>query len=585
MEDVHPLYDDDDESDAENHHPMDHFMQNIADIANPFMAMGGMGVGPFAMMGPHFVGPPGGGGIPFAPFNFDVDVDSDDAGLDEMMPMQMFHQVDGLVYNAGETHQQTHDRWCREKGPGCWVHGFELLYGSPDDPTTALREPRFQGHVADRNNIDSSKVRFVAFPKRHLLRHFTDANWKRMARDIQTYSNLTDIDISHCGAAAGPVVATLFAGDRAAGLAKLKVLDFAHTDVGVGGMTSLLSFFRSRPEQTICDLNLEKAGINSPGLDVLAEILNVSKIGSLSLSQNSFDGEALDRLLSARNARHLVSIELDKCPRLDDAGYDSLCRLLGRTDTKLSELYVSPTISHAKTLVESVSKGSKLETLGMWTKRRPPHEQMRHIRTELAPLLKKSVCNINSFKDLCNSNHCLVSFGKESLYSSGVDFLATSRSLRINNRKCSEVKRIRSKLRSFYFKRADYDISPFANMEVNLMPHVLELVTRSEVWSAQSQRARVPRPMDRGQSKVEDRYFEGPGDDLGVVFRLVRNVHIPEMYGFARSHEISEVEKLESENRELKKQVSELKRELAMYRDEEASQHPVAKRSRLASSS
>lgn len=89
MEDVHPLYDDDDESDADNHHPMDHFMQNMANIAKPFMAMGGMGVGPFAMMGPHFVG---GGGIPFAPFNFDVDVDSDDAGLDEMMPMQMFHQ-------------------------------------------------------------------------------------------------------------------------------------------------------------------------------------------------------------------------------------------------------------------------------------------------------------------------------------------------------------------------------------------------------------------------------------------------------------------------------------------------------------
>ena len=121
-------------------------------------------------------------------------------------------------------------------------------------------------------------------------------------------------------------------------------------------------------------------------------------------------------------------------------------------------------------------------------------------------------------------------------------------------------------------------------MEVNLMPHVLELVTRSEVWSAQSQRARLPRPMDRGQSKCEERYFEGPSDDLGVVFRLVRNVHIPEMYSFASGHEVSEVEKLENENRELKKQVSELKRELAMYRDEEASQHPVAKRSRLASS-
>jgi len=166
-----------------------------------------------------------------------------------------------------------------------------------------------------------------------------------------------------------------------------------------------------------------------------------------------------------------------------------------------------------------------------------------------------------------------------------VDFLATSRSLRINDRKCSEVKRIRSKLRSFYFKNADYDITPFANMEVNLMPHVLELVTRSEVWSAQPQRARVPRPMDRGHSKVEERYFEGPSDDLGVVFRLVRNVHIPEMYGFARSYEISEVERLESENRELQKQVSDLKRELATYRDEEASRHPVAKRSRLASSS
>ena len=311
----------------------------------------------------------------------------------------MVYSVDGSVYNAGETHQQTHDRWCREKGEGCWVHGFELLYCSPES-SLALRDPRGQGHVADRNSIDASRVKIVAYPKRRLLRHFSDANWNRMARDIQTYSNLTDIDISHCGAA-GPVVATLFAGDRAAGLDKLKVLDFAHTDVGIGGMTSLLSFFRARPEQTI-DLNLEKADINNPGIDVLTEILNVSKIGCLSLSQNSFDGEALERLLSAQNARHLVTIELDKCPRVDEAGFRSLSRLLERTDTDLTELYVSPTIVHAKSLVESVSKCSKLETLGLWTKRRPPHEQMRQIRTELAPLLKNSVCNTNSFEDLCN---------------------------------------------------------------------------------------------------------------------------------------------------------------------------------------
>ena len=94
MEDVDPPAADEgelDDDDDSYHHPMPmgQFMQNmVANIANPFMAaaaeMGGMG-GPFAMMGPHFVG---GGGIPFAPFNFDVDGDSDASAEDEMMPMQ-----------------------------------------------------------------------------------------------------------------------------------------------------------------------------------------------------------------------------------------------------------------------------------------------------------------------------------------------------------------------------------------------------------------------------------------------------------------------------------------------------------------
>ena len=89
MEDVHPDDVDEDSDDgAEEMMPMHQFMQNMANLANPFMAMGGPFAGPLAMMGPHFVG---GGGIPFAPFNFDVDEDSDD-GVDEMMPMQMFHQ-------------------------------------------------------------------------------------------------------------------------------------------------------------------------------------------------------------------------------------------------------------------------------------------------------------------------------------------------------------------------------------------------------------------------------------------------------------------------------------------------------------
>ena len=69
-------------------------------------------------------------------------------------------------------------------------------------------------------------------------------------------------------------------------------------------------------------------------------------------------------------------------------------------------------------------------------------------------------------------------------------------------------------------------MQPFIGMDVVLMPNVLQLVTKTEVF--------VKRKMsDLYESDLGyDEYYEVPSDNIDSIYRLAKSCHPPEMVSF-----------------------------------------------------
>lgn len=139
---------------------------------------------------------------------------------------------------------------------------------------------------------------------------------------------------------------------------------------------------------------------------------------------------------------------------------------------------------------------------------------------------------------------------------------------RINERSergASTAHRIRAKLRNFYFKdnacfedrSCCFDIQPFVEMDVVLMPNVLQLVTRSEA------------------SDNQLKYCDLCSGDLWATYHLIRNCHLSELFSFARP-EFKEsvleerVRALERQNADLQQRNALLKARVAKLEEEHA---------------
>ena len=86
--------------------------------------------------------------------------------------------------------------------------------------------------------------------------------------------------------------------------------------------------------------------------------------------------------------------------------------------------------------------------------------------------------------------------------------------LGINARPDSIVKRLRSKLRTFYFQ-GEFAIQPFIGMDVVLMPFVLELVTRTEIY------------VEKRKRDCDSReYYNVSSGNLDGIYRLVKNCQL-----------------------------------------------------------
>lgn len=112
----------------------------------------------------------------------------------------------------------------------------------------------------------------------------------------------------------------------------------------------------------------------------------------------------------------------------------------------------------------------------------------------------------------------------------------------------SSAKILRHKLRDFYFQ-GKFDLQPFVDMDVKLMPCVLELVTRTEELVGVDQ-------FGRGK------YYEVCSEHLDPIYRLVRNCHLPELFSFPSL----KIRKLEANTQEWKGSPKSLRQKLLRWK-------------------
>ena len=172
----------------------------------------------------------------------------------------------------------------------------------------------------------------------------------------------------------------------------------------------------------------------------------------------------------------------------------------------------------------------------------------------VVPQLKKLVCNLSSFETLWQSNHCLNFIGVSTKHILSSDEILLN-TFEINARLsygASDIKRLRSKLRVFYFCRGDFDVQPFTGMDVKLMPNILELVSKKETCCEKEEGL-----LGSGN------YFEIYNDSLDGIYRIVRNYHVPELSSFPSTE--SKIQELERKNSDLESKTRECEAKIAEF--------------------
>mmetsp|Transcript_1479 Transcript_1479/g.2673 ORF Transcript_1479/g.2673 Transcript_1479/m.2673 type:complete len:241 (-) Transcript_1479:79-801(-) len=200
----------------------------------------------------------------------------------------------------------------------------------------------------------------------------------------------------------------------------------------------------------------------------------------------------------------------------------------------------------AKNFVDSLPKDSELLTLNFgWTDGRAIDPALAAV-----PNLEKMVYDASSFDALCHSNHKLQHVGVTENNDPkptelGRIMMARSpilrKALEINAREtATDHEKIRSKLRAVYFQ-GQFDFTSFTDIDIGLIPNVLEFVTMSEVYIGRI-------------------YVKACEGNLDGIYRLIRNYgNLPSLFSFTSPQ--TEIQQLKSEMSSMKMEMEHLRLE------------------------
>lgn len=284
------------------------------------------------------------------------------------------------------------------------------------------------------------------------------------------------------------------------------------------GITLLAPFLKSLT--TLKELHLENNGIADKGVASLMEALPPS-VEKLYLNDNSILDSGVRDLLKTEKARRLVVLGLEGNTYKRRVGLRSIKEFMERKDTAMKCLGLDcKDIEFCKRLLEAIPKESKIERLTGYVG--TCSDKSTNI---LAPALRDAVLDLSSFDSICRSNHRLVCIGHNTIRLTTVPgrWPGLNEALDINRCGGTLGRKMRIKLRDFYFRGNEFDVTPFWDMDVHLMPYLLELVTLTHHCVVET-----------SADFLEDKktWHEVQSRDLGKVFRLVRNVNLVELFSF-----------------------------------------------------
>lgn len=445
----------------------------------------------------------------------------DDEYQDYWADMYALRESDPLSY---------HEELC-EKGNG-WDHAFRVGW-SIDYP---------------------NQVNRIEEPACQVLSVFSESNWRKMRETISQSTKLEMIDLTPSDEYSRgydfsvEFIVALLGGEQTHQLTELKELVLRESRIGITGVAALLPFLKSL--STLHFLQLRGTHIDTEGARLLSEALEHVRIDWLIIRENFIRDEGVECLLSARNSINLVLLSLSN-NGLGRRGYEAISHFLRRDDILLEQLFLNcHDVQFIEMVTGSIPNNSKLKTLSLCE-----FANSDELALTVATGVQSLVCDLTSFHSIWSSNHLLHDFGMCHIVIMN-QYPIIKKSFDINARSkygASIVKRMRSKLRAFYFDEV-FEVSPFIDMNAKLMPYVLELVTKQEICVGRETKIICTGvEIDIIGSGIQ---YEVPGENLNGVYRLLRNCHLPEVFSFP-SHALTHRE--EAKIRQLEAEIISLK--------------------------
>lgn len=439
-------------------------------------------------------------------------------------------KIDSMSYFELQQYHETATEKNREEGLYSWVHGCQLRM----------------------NSLTGNDIILVSERRSKLARLFTNEEWREMGEDISQWDRLSDMGLNNCGLTDEKLEA-LFGGldtndENITYKCPIEDLDLSNNMFGAAGIEAILPFLKGLPNPCI---HLNATNLGSEGLRHLSEV----KIKELNLANSQIGRHVgLGHLLSSNNSAVLTRLDISRIV-LGRTEFEIISSFLERDDISLRVFGAFCNVGeYARMIVNALTsnKTSKLELISLKsnTEANDPlltvHEQLR-----------KLFMDTTTFETLCQSNHHLEWYNPRSmsiLWKPGVHE-DTSMALCLNERKrrngATPNQILRSKIRMYYFKEnGQFDVEPFYGIDINLMPHLLQLVTRKEEVTE----------CNNGQLSY-NRYRDVCHGDLGCIFRILRNVNVPETFEQPKLAEMKkdEVDMLKTDNATLKAENASMK--------------------------
>ena len=301
-----------------------------------------------------------------------------------------------------------------------------------------------------------------------------DQAWTLLGRYISNNTHLHTLIMLNGAEFTDNKISCFFTG--LVGSVSLKKLDLNKCTFGAEGLRSMVQFFQKSPE--LNELNIgSNDNLNSECFEVVLRSLHCrGGIQKLSFSSaNIADISALETY----NIRFLQDLDLS-CNNIGIEGIKILSNLLQKEDSSLTTLDISKTGAgdeEAEILATALKRNTKLTSLLF----------LCNIITKKGAIsLSKALLDMSSIDSTYNSNHTLTKFWLSSLtHSLGLEMHSLIDDVCDENKNSSNPgmsKVIRYQLKSesrkeqCHLQGIDCSSTPFADIEVKLLPNIFALI-------------------------------------------------------------------------------------------------------------